>query len=284
MKKQLFEKYDGSQVTESMLQEASQLFGENYGTWGEHAAQAVGEFLKAGKLALDGFFCLLRDNSNRVRLGKRRLRSKHLPDGAICSYVRVTVDGSLAGHVFACRWTYDNKTVCWVTQLVVHRDYRERGLATGLLNQLRRHDDVIYGIMSSHPAACLAAAKAFGSTRILVFIVNLMLNITGHITTVRCDFIREHAERLMRASPIRYVKEAKLRGSLFNPEHSGGLVSSVDTGFWVDHTEPLEALAWARDNVDWPLGELHEGHEFLLVSEVTRRPRSRSGTCGFNSS
>ena len=33
----------------------------------------------------------------------------------------------------------------------------------GLLNQLRHYDDDIYGLMSSHPAACLAAAKAFGS-------------------------------------------------------------------------------------------------------------------------
>ena len=78
----------------------------------------------------------------------------------------------------------------------------------------------------------------------------------------------------MRASPIRYVQDAKLRGSLFNPEDASGLVSSVDTGFWIDHTEPLEALAWARDIGDWPLGDLHNGHEFLLVLEARRRTRS----------
>jgi len=186
------------------------------------------------------------------------------------------VDGSLAGNAFACRWVYDNKTVCWVTQLVVHQDYRERGLATGLLNQLRHYNDDIYGLMSSHPAACLAAAKAFGSKRICIFVVNLMLNMIGSINTVRLDFIKEHAEEIMKASPIRYVKEAKLRGSLFHPEDVSGLVSSVDTSFWVDHTEPLEALEWTRDTVDWPLGELHNGHEFLLVLEVRRRTGSRS--------
>ena len=47
-----------------------------------------------------------------------------------------------------------------------------------------------------------------------------------------------------------------------------------DTGFWVDHTERLETLAWAKDIVNWLLGELHDGHEFLLVLEV--RPRTRS--------
>ncbi len=61
MEKRLFEKYDGSQVTESMLQEASQLFSDHYGIWDEHAAQVVGEFAKAGKLALKLFVCLLRN-------------------------------------------------------------------------------------------------------------------------------------------------------------------------------------------------------------------------------
>ena len=185
------------------------------------------------------------------------------------------MDNSLAGNAFACRWVYNNKTICWVTQLVVHQDYRERGLATGLLNQLKDYNDDIYGLMSSHPAACLAAAKAFGSKRIFIFVMKLMLNIIGSINTVRLDFIKEHAEEIMRVSPIRYVKDAKLRGSVFDPEDASGLVSSVDTGFWVDHTEPTEALAWARDIVDWPLGELHDGHEFLLILEVRRR-RSRS--------
>lgn len=79
----------------------------------------------------------------------------------------------------------------------------------------------------------------------------------------------------MKASPIRYVKEAKLRGSLFNPEDASGLVSSVGSSFWIDHTEPLEALARAREAIEWPLGELNDGHEFLLILEARQRSRSR---------
>jgi len=111
------------------------------------ARQAPGKFAKAG---------------SRVRLSKDRLRAQYLPDHAKCSYIRVTVDGHLAGNAFACYWTSNDKFVCWVTQLVVDRNYRERGLALGLLNQLRQDDVDIYGLMSSHPAASLAAAKAFG--------------------------------------------------------------------------------------------------------------------------
>ena len=51
----------------------------------------------------------------------------------------------------------------------------------------------------------------------------------------------------MKASPIRYVRAAKPRGSLFDSGDSDGLISSVYTEFFVDHTEPLEALAWVRE-------------------------------------
>jgi hypothetical protein len=61
MEKQVYEKFDGSQVTESMLEEASQLFNEHYGVWGERAAELIGRFAKAGKLTLIHSFCLLRN-------------------------------------------------------------------------------------------------------------------------------------------------------------------------------------------------------------------------------
>jgi hypothetical protein len=93
-------------------------------------------------------------------MGASRLQRQCLPAGAQCSYVSVTVDGVLAGNAFGCRWDYQGRQVCWITQLVVHSEYRERRLATSLLLKLRKSDDEIFGIMSSHPAACLATSKA----------------------------------------------------------------------------------------------------------------------------
>jgi GNAT superfamily N-acetyltransferase len=86
-----------------------------------------------------------------------------MPELAASLYTRVTVDGQLAGHAFSCRWICNGKNVCWITQLVVSQDYRRRGLARSLLTLLRREDDDMFGIMSSHPFACLAAVRAFGS-------------------------------------------------------------------------------------------------------------------------
>ena len=69
---------------------------------------------------------------------------------------------TLAGNAFACRWTVGEMRICWITQLVIHSEYRERGLTSTLLNCLRRDEDTVYGIMSSHPAAIVAVAKALG--------------------------------------------------------------------------------------------------------------------------
>lgn len=96
-------------------------------------------------------------------MNEKRLRNQVLPPGADNTLVRVIVDGQLAGHACACRWESGDKVICWVTQLVVHRDNRRRGLAMALLKELRRDSDGTYGIASSHPAAILALAKAMGS-------------------------------------------------------------------------------------------------------------------------
>lgn len=143
-----------------------------------------------------------------------------------------------------------------MTQLVVHRDYRERGLASGLLRSLRLDaDDDMYGIMSSHPAACMTAASAFGAG----------------IERVSLDFIRQNAKEVIKASPIPYVREAGLHGSIFEPGDSSGLVCGVDTRFFVDHGESVETLRRVRETREWPLGELPEGHEYLLVLPGKKR-------------
>lgn len=82
--------------------------------------------------------------------------------GSHSSYVRVTVDGKLAGHVICSRWRYNNQTICWVTQLVVSREFRERKLAYGLLDMLKSDEDDVYGVASSHAAACITLGNVFG--------------------------------------------------------------------------------------------------------------------------
>lgn len=49
MEQLLYEAFDGSSVTESMLLESSQLFNENYGVWNEQAAEMLGKCAHAGQ-------------------------------------------------------------------------------------------------------------------------------------------------------------------------------------------------------------------------------------------
>jgi hypothetical protein len=73
MAKRIYEKYDGSQVTDSMLQEASQLFSENYGVWGRMLyALDVPSLKKVNWLKLTPYRSFIRIG-NRVRIGKDRV-------------------------------------------------------------------------------------------------------------------------------------------------------------------------------------------------------------------
>ena len=97
----------------------------------------------------------------RIQLSGRRLREQYLPDSSTSYHVLVIVDEVFAGSVLACFWEANGLTIGWVTQLVVHRDYRRRGLASGLLRSICSVGGDVYGIMSSNPIACVAAASAF---------------------------------------------------------------------------------------------------------------------------
>ncbi|KAA8620207.1 hypothetical protein PtrSN002B_007440 [Pyrenophora tritici-repentis] len=235
---QVFEHFTGSDITDEILAEATLLFNNHYGTWSTHTSNPA----------------------DRVKLSKQRMRQQLLPTGgSSCIYARVTVATQLVGNAFACRWVVDGVSICWITQLVVHSEFRRQGLAARLLREAGDSD--VCGIMSSHPAACLAAARAFGD---------------GCVTAQDLEFMHVNARAVMEASPVAYVREAVLRGKLFDGQDTSGAVSSVDTQFFVDHKEPLGVLAMVKQERDWPLGELLEGFEFLLILKKTFGSQSAS--------
>jgi hypothetical protein len=100
------------------------------------------------------------------------------------------------------------------------------------------------------------------------------------IPGVTLEFAQQHAAAVMAGSPIAYVQEAQLRGQVFWPVEYpgawvGGLICGVDSNFFPDQKESFLALAWLQNQIWWPLGELCDGHEFLLVFESSRLTRSR---------
>jgi hypothetical protein len=58
-----------------------------------------------------------------------------------------------------------------------------------------------------------------------------MLNTIDSINTVQLEFIKKHAEEIIKASLIYYIKVTKLCSTLFNPEDTSGFILSINTGF-----------------------------------------------------
>ncbi|KAG1802339.1 hypothetical protein EV424DRAFT_1273224, partial [Suillus variegatus] len=82
---------------------------------------------------------------------------------------------------------------------------------------------------------------------------------------VDLDFIRAHAKGILQSSPISYLNDAQLRGTLFEDDCCNGSILSVFTQFYVDHAEPLRVLSHYQNKDQWCLGELADGHEFLAI-------------------
>jgi hypothetical protein len=81
------------------------------------------------------------------------------------------------------------------------------------------------------------------------------------------NFISQHAQDIFSVTPIDYLKNIKLRGSLFE-DYSSGVVSCAFTEFYVDHLEPLNALKVFEGSGRWCLGKLIDGHEYLIILPV----------------
>jgi len=234
--------FTGPQITEDMIIEAAALFSRHYGIW------------SSGK---------------RVRMSPERLRAELLPPGheAQCSYVRAILDGHIyIGHAFACEWLSAGRPILWITQLVVHPRFRGHGIAKNMLKKLERPYIYGYGIVSSHAHAIMAATGAFG--RSTEDPPHFLESVREHAAQMRAqqslNFIQEHAVKVMKRSPIRYIREATVHGTLFGDV--GDAVSTVNTRFLVDHTEPEEALQLVKKAGNpWAFGSLPEGHEFLAL-------------------
>ena len=133
--------------------------------------------------------------------------------------------------------------VAWISQLVVHQDYRSKGIATTLISTLLKEYKIEYvGIASAHPHAILAVKRASGSKFELEneWIIPMLITVLQ----------------------VNYLKAKKFVG-IFEPRHEGNQCQLINSEFWIDQTSAIEALGNIRE--DWPLGMLRPGHEFVAA-------------------
>lgn len=190
------------------IQECATLFSDHYGTW--------------------------RNTGKRVRMQFERFKRDQvdLPG----SQAMLAYDGStLVGHAFAVYFTLDatHQRVAWLTQLVVHTDYRRRGIAKNLCCKMWDPDCAIWGLVTSHPAAVKALERA---------------------TRLQCSPVQiaRHAAELIDATPVTYAKN--------KPYLCTATTSIINTDFQVDHTEVQQVL---NEMSAWRLGALPDGWEFF---------------------
>lgn len=223
-----------SELDNELLDRCASLFSGHYGVWSEfHPEQS-----RAGQ---------------PIRLPASRIRKDYLP--AEQSWAALAFDGDdLVAYALLLRAEVPELgRVDWVTQLVVHRDYRDRGVAKRLLNSVWGFSDhAAWGLVTPNPFAIRALEKA---------------------TRRRCD-------------PARIAKSAEelcAFGESLLPFIQSGVAevsgdrSVANTQFWVDHSDLEEMLtgAEARGSA-WILGRIGEGEEWFAFTFGDQEPFSVS--------
>lgn len=166
-------------------------------------------------------------------MSPQRLRSQVLFDSN-CGVTIAQLDDILVGHAFYSKFV-DNilGKVCWITQLVVDSNIRNRGVAKNLLNISFDPDCRICGLVTSHPFAIRSLEKATGFK-------------------VEPTIISAFAPSLIQSTSIPYIRD--------RPVYCSNTNCVIDTEFFVDHTEILQLL---EKEPNWIMGDLPEGHEFF---------------------
>ena len=192
---------------------------------------------------------------SRVRLSANKLMEQYLFDDSCCLATATTLDGNIVGHAFATKFCYEDVCFSWITQLVVASQFRNQGIASKLC-QLSWDVDAVAGcgIVTSHPHAIKALEKA---------------------TRRRCKHgMMDCAHSLLQASCIPYLHNRNVSCG-----QSGG-ICTVDTGFFVDHTDVDKLISIQSPRLG--LKQLEAGHEFVAFTlkswsaerALTRTPHS----------
>lgn len=215
-----FEWYVGREVPDPLLRECSDLFGAHYGVWSEAAGERAG---------------------TRVRFSTGLVRSLLAGEDARLAIARS--EGALVGYAASVQPTLPSVgTMSWVTQLVVHADYRKRGIARRLLFSIWAFSNhFAWGLVTSSPYTVRALEKA---TRRRV----VPERIQAGIRTLLCG-----------GAQVPYVKSS-------SETVCDAKTARINTDFLVDHTGLPEMIERVSSGSSWNLGELPEGWEWVAFT------------------
>lgn len=218
----------GNEYYEELIKECSQLYSTQYGKWSKAAPFRAGQ---------------------NIKLSPERIREWLNNDNAAIYFAKD--DEKLVGYAIAIQLSVPKYgIISWVTQLVVHEDYRHKDIAKNLLYSIwGSTDNFAWGIVSANPYAIRALEKT---------------------TRRRSDPVRiKHNLRKILsigAEHLPYINE-KTEAFVTNE------ISRINTEFFVDHSDVKQMIDnVVTDTVPWTLGHLEEGWEWLAFTFQDQLP------------
>lgn len=208
-------------ANKDFLLQCSELYSNHYGIW---SAQGI-------------------HPGQHIRLSTDRLR-QWLENDIVTIYY-ATHKEALIGYAIAFSKDEPNcGIVTWVTQLVVHKEYRRHGIARNILFSIWGFSNhFAWGIVSANPYAIRALEKA---TRRRAIPLRIQKN-ARQLKTIgykNVPFINESTEFQITDTS-----------------------SAVNTEFYVDHSDTLQMLENViSENVPWNLGLIAEGWEWFAFT------------------
>lgn len=203
------------------LDECSDLYSNHYGIWGQNGVRP----------------------GQAVRLSADKIREWLENDNVTIYYA--SHDERIIGYAIAfSKNEYKYGVVTWVTQLVVHKDYRQKGIAKNILFSIWGFSNhFAWGIVSANPYAIRALEKA---TRRRAVPMRIKRNATKlrNIGKENVPFIQEDTE--------------------FNISEN---CAKVNTKFYVEHSDTIQKIAdVTNEDVPWNLGNIEDGWEWFAFT------------------
>lgn len=213
----------GPMITPEILKECSDLYSAHYGCWSKMSQINPGENIR---LTPDRILEWLNSNCatfNYARVGDR-----------LIGYA-IVIDVEVGEKKYGL--------ITWVTQLVVHKDYRKQGIATALLNKIWvASNRFAWGVITANPYAVRALEK---------------------VTQRRClpeRIIRNKAKLLSIG-----IKEITYLDNKTQLDVSSKK-SVINTNFYVDHSDVSDMVKKVTTNLPWVMGNLEEGWEWFAFT------------------
>lgn len=221
-----YEWWSGAEIPADALTACARLFSAHYGKWSDRGAKPGGPI----RLTTDGLRAYLPSQDSL----------------AVTAWDDSGAAPLLVGYAFAVRVTVRKRRVAtWVTQLVVHSDYQNRGVAKTMLNSIWGFSDhYAWGIASANPYAIRALEKA---------------------TKRRCrpKVIARQVGPVLAAAGERIAYLRARRRDCSSAR------SVIDTDFHQDHSlvpERLRCVTTSTVGEKWLLGQIGAGEEWLGVT------------------